>query len=85
MGNGIAHVFAQHGYSISLVDISEDALKKGMTTIEKNLTRQVEKGSITSDSKKLALANIKTFSFLKEGVKDADLVVERQPRAWILN
>ncbi|MBL7856521.1 MAG: 3-hydroxybutyryl-CoA dehydrogenase [Cyclobacteriaceae bacterium] len=76
MGNGIAHVFAQHGYAVALVDISEDALKKALVSIEKNLSRQVEKGSISEDSKKQALANIATHTALKDGVKSADLVVE---------
>lgn len=76
MGNGIAHVFAQHGYQVSLIDISEDALKKALATIDKNLGRQVEKGTITEEVRKQAMANITTTSFLKEGVKDAELVVE---------
>lgn len=76
MGNGIAHVFAQYGYSVSLIDISEEALKKAVATIEKNLGRQVEKGILTEEGKKKTLANFTTTTFLKEGVKDADLVVE---------
>ncbi|MBY0433329.1 MAG: 3-hydroxybutyryl-CoA dehydrogenase [Cyclobacteriaceae bacterium] len=76
MGNGIAHVFAQHGYKVSLVDISEESLKKGIATIEKNLGRQVEKGTLTEEGKKQALANLTTTTFLKEGVKDAELVIE---------
>lgn len=76
MGNGIAHVFAQHGYQVSLIDISEDALKKGIATIEKNLSRQVEKGTITEDIRKQALSNLSSTTFLKEGVAKAELVVE---------
>jgi 3-hydroxybutyryl-CoA dehydrogenase len=76
MGNGIAHVFAQYGYMVSLIDISEEALKKALATIEKNMGRQVEKGTLTDDARKKALANLSTTTFLKEGVKDADLVVE---------
>jgi 3-hydroxybutyryl-CoA dehydrogenase len=76
MGNGIAHVFAQHNFSVSLIDISEDALKKALATIEKNLGRQVEKGTLTEDQKKAALKNITTTTFLKEGLKDTQLVVE---------
>jgi 3-hydroxybutyryl-CoA dehydrogenase len=76
MGNGIAHVFAQTGYQVSLIDISSDALKKALGTIEKNLDRQVAKQSITEDVKKAALSNIKTFTDLKEGVTGVDLVVE---------
>lgn len=76
MGNGIAHLFAQFGFKVALVDISEDALKKGMASIEKNLTRQVDKGIITEEIKKSALSNITPITFLKEGVKEADLVIE---------
>ncbi|NBP70881.1 MAG: 3-hydroxybutyryl-CoA dehydrogenase [Cytophagia bacterium] len=76
MGNGIAHVFAQYGFSVALIDISEDALKKAMATIEKNLDRQVAKQTLTEDAKKQTLQNIKTFTQLKEGVSQADLVVE---------
>lgn len=76
MGNGIAHVLAQHGFQVALVDISEEALKKGIATIEKNLGRQVEKGAITEQVKSSALKNITTTTFLKEGVKDVDMVIE---------
>ncbi len=76
MGNGIAHAFAQSGFTVSLIDISEDALKKALATIDKNLGRQVEKGLITEDARKKALANISTTTFLKEGVREADLVIE---------
>jgi 3-hydroxybutyryl-CoA dehydrogenase len=76
MGNGIAHVFAQYGYTVALIDIAEDALKKAVSTIEKNLERQVSKQLITEATKSQALANIKIFTSIKEGVKDADLVVE---------
>ncbi len=76
MGNGIAHVFAQFGFKVSLIDISEDALKKALAIIEKNLNRQVEKGSITADVKQKALSNITTFTSVKDGIGRADLVVE---------
>lgn len=76
MGNGIAHVFAQYGYPVSLIDISEEALKKAVATIEKNMSRQVEKGIINEATKKKALLNLSTTSFLNEGVRDADLVIE---------
>ncbi|NOT73367.1 MAG: 3-hydroxybutyryl-CoA dehydrogenase [Cyclobacteriaceae bacterium] len=76
MGNGIAHVFAQHGYRVALIDISEDSLKKAIATIERNLGRQVEKGSLTSEVRDQAIKNITTTTFLKEGVKDAELVIE---------
>ena len=76
MGNGIAHVFAQFGYSVSLVDISEPALQKALATIAKNIDRQVVKGTVTEADKAATLANIKTFTKLEEGAKNADLVVE---------
>ena len=76
MGNGIAHVFAQFGYRVSLIDISQDALNKAMQTIEKNFNRQVEKGSITKNTKTNALKNISTTTQLKEGLAQVDLVVE---------
>jgi 3-hydroxybutyryl-CoA dehydrogenase len=76
MGNGIAHVFAQHGYRVSLIDVSEESLKRGLITIEKNLGRQVEKGVLTEVQKKEALALLTPTTLLAEGVRDADLVVE---------
>ena len=76
MGNGIAHIFAQHGFSVTLIDISEEALKKAEATIEKNLGRQVEKGLITEEIKLKAMANLSTTTFMKEGVRNAELVVE---------
>lgn len=76
MGNGIAHVFAQNDFKVSLIDISEEPLKKALATIEKNMGRQVEKGTMTEEKKKSSLQNITTTTFLKEGVKDADLVIE---------
>ncbi len=76
MGNGIAHVFAQSNYKVSLIDISEEALKKALATIEKNLDRQVSKALITEDLKQQALNNITTFTVLAKGISDADLIVE---------
>lgn len=76
MGNGIAHVFAQFGFKVSLIDISEEALKKALATIDKNLSRQVEKGTISAEVKQKALANITTFTSVKDGVSNADLIVE---------
>lgn len=76
MGNGIAHAFAQSGFAVSLIDVSESALKKALATIEKNLGRQVEKGVITEDVRKKTLASISTTTALKEGIRDADLVIE---------
>lgn len=76
MGNGIAHVFAQFGFQVSLIDISEEALKKALATIDKNLSRQAEKGTISAEVKQKALANITTFTSVKDGVSNADLIVE---------
>lgn len=76
MGNGIAHVFAQFGHSVSLIDINEKALEKALATITKNIDRQVQKGSISEEVKASTLANIKTSTDLKSGVASAELVVE---------
>jgi 3-hydroxybutyryl-CoA dehydrogenase len=76
MGNGIAHVFAQSGFSVTLVDVSSAQLEKALNTIAKNLDRQVGKGTITEEQKKSTLNNISTESSLNTGVSKADLVVE---------
>ncbi len=76
MGNGIAHTFAQHEYSVTLVDISDEALQKGLSTITRNLDRQVAKGSISEEVKARTLQNIVTQKDLQKGVAEADLVVE---------
>lgn len=76
MGNGIAHVFAQNGFSVNLFDISEQALEKALQTIAKNLDRQITKQSISEETKQQALNNISTFHNLKEAVEKAELVVE---------
>ncbi|MFL5763169.1 MAG: 3-hydroxyacyl-CoA dehydrogenase family protein [Bacteroidia bacterium] len=76
MGNGIAHTFAQFGYQVALIDISQPALDKALATISKNLDRIVAKGTITESDKAGTLSNITTYTSLAEGVKNADLVVE---------
>jgi 3-hydroxybutyryl-CoA dehydrogenase len=76
MGNGIAHVFAQNGFRVSLVDVSQEQLNKALATISKNLDRQVAKGSITGDIKETTLKNITPHSSLGTGVSDAELIVE---------
>jgi 3-hydroxybutyryl-CoA dehydrogenase len=76
MGNGIAHVFAQYGYQVSLIDIAEEPLKKALGTIEKNLERQVSKQLITEATKKQSLDNIKTYTSMQDGVRDAELIIE---------
>lgn len=76
MGNGIAHVFAQYGFSVALIDVSPEQLQKALATITKNFDRQVTKGVVSAEQKDQALSRITTFSQLQEGVKDAELVVE---------
>ncbi len=76
MGNGIAHAFAQSGFKVQLIDISEASLKKGMDTISKNLDRMVAKEVISEVEKKETLSNITTFTDVVEGVEYASLVVE---------
>ena len=76
MGNGIAHTFAQSGYSVKLVDISSDALDKAIATITKNLDRMLSKEKITEEDKFSTLDNINVYTELSSAVKGADLVVE---------
>lgn len=76
MGNGIAHVFAQSNYNVNLIDVSQEALNKGIATITKNLDRLLAKERITEDLKVQTLNKITTYTSISEGVKDIDLVVE---------
>lgn len=76
MGNGIAHVFAQHGFKVALVDIKQDALDRAVQTITGNLDRQLKKGAIDEQLKADTLNNITTFTDLKTAVANADLVIE---------
>jgi 3-hydroxybutyryl-CoA dehydrogenase len=76
MGNGIAHVFAQSGFSVSLIDVSAQQLEKAVATIGKNFDRQVAKGTVTEEAKSEALGRIATFTTIAEGVANAGLVVE---------
>jgi 3-hydroxybutyryl-CoA dehydrogenase len=76
MGNGIAHVFAQAGFKVQLIDVSQAALDKAISTITANLDRQVVKGSIDEATKTKTLANLSTYTDIASGVKTADLVVE---------
>ncbi len=76
MGNGIAHTFAQSGFKVQLIDISEASLQKGIETITKNLDRMVAKEKIAEADKSETLSNISTFTNIPEGVKNTDLVVE---------
>lgn len=76
MGNGIAHVFAQFGYKVHLVDVSEAALQRGVGTITANLERQIKKGSLEEAQKAIILDRIKTFTSLEKGCASAQLAVE---------
>jgi 3-hydroxybutyryl-CoA dehydrogenase len=76
MGNGIAHVFAQSGYEVTMIDVSADALKRGTDTIAGNLDRQIKKGTIQQADKDAILGRVKTATSSAEGVKGASLVVE---------
>lgn len=76
MGNGIAHVFAQKGFNVHLIDISDKSLEKGLNTISSNLDRMISKGSISEEEKSKTLSNISTFTDTAEGVKNVELVVE---------
>lgn len=76
MGNGIAHLFAQNGFTVSLIDVAQDQLNKALATIEKNLDRQITKGSIEASMKEETLHNISTFTSIAAGVKNAELVIE---------
>ena len=76
MGNGIAHTFAQNDFRVQLIDVSQQALDKGLATINTNLDRMLAKGNITEDIKNRTLSNITTYTDLKEGVEYASLVVE---------
>jgi len=76
MGNGIAHVFAQNNFKVHLIDISKEAIDRGILTITKNLDRLLVKEKITEDIKKQTLNNILSFTSISEGVKNVDLVVE---------
>lgn len=76
MGNGIAHVFAQNGYHVNLIDISKEVLHKGISTISQNLDRMVEKGKIDESLTSATLDNIATYTSISKGVANTDLVVE---------
>lgn len=76
MGNGIAHTFAQSGFNVNLVDVSQDALDKGLKTITTNLDRIIAKGNLTEEQKAETLGNITTFTELKNAASNADLIVE---------
>ena len=76
MGNGIAHVFAQRGFKVQLIDAQAPALEKAMATIAKNLDRQISKQTITAEEKAITLSKIQTSTSIEKGVVHADLVIE---------
>jgi 3-hydroxybutyryl-CoA dehydrogenase len=76
MGNGIAHTFAQFGFHVSLIDVSQESLTKGLATISKNLERQVQKEILTEKEKENTLLNLQTYTSIEEGTKGVDLVIE---------
>jgi 3-hydroxybutyryl-CoA dehydrogenase len=76
MGNGIAHVFAQYGYNVTLNDITKELIERGLKTIASNLDRQIKKGGLTEEQKTRILGNISTSGLLVEAVRSADLVIE---------
>ncbi len=76
MGNGIAHVFAQAGYTVTLIDVAQQSLEKAVATITKNLDRQIAKGTLTEEAKTETLSNIYTNTSLAEGVQRANLIIE---------
>jgi 3-hydroxybutyryl-CoA dehydrogenase len=79
MGNGIAHVCAQAGLSVALVDMNEDLLERALSTIFKNMDRQVKKELISAGDKEAAAARIRTVTSIEDGVEEAQLVVEAVP------
>jgi 3-hydroxybutyryl-CoA dehydrogenase len=79
MGNGIAHVAAQHGKDVVLVDVAKDALEKALATIAKNLDRQIKKGVLDEAAKAATLARIRTSMDLAAAAADARLVIEAVP------
>ena len=76
MGNGIAHVFAQYGYPVTMIDISPDALNRGLTQVKQNLDRMVQKEKITGDAKDKALSLLSTSSDVPSAIGDATLIIE---------
>lgn len=76
MGNGIAHVFAQSDFAVNLIDVNATQMDKAITTITKNMERQIAKGTITEEQKQKALGNINTYSSIEQGVKQAQLIIE---------
>ncbi len=76
MGNGIAHIFAQSGFDVSLIDINETVLEKAVAVITKNLDRLIKKEKITEEDKENTVKRLETFTEIKKGVSEADLIIE---------
>ena len=76
MGNGIAHVFAQAGYKVNLVDISQEALDRAISIIQKNMDRQIAKGRLSEEEKNQSLGNITSYTEMKTALSDRELIVE---------
>src|SRR6218665_2308452 len=76
MGNGICHVFAQTGFKVHMMDISQSSLDKALVTIGKNMDRQIAKNTLSEELKAQALSNITTYTDMAEAVKDADIIIE---------
>ena len=83
MGNGIAHTFAQYNYNVQLIDISEKSLNNALVAINKNLDRMVIKEKITTTEKERTLANITTYTSIKEGTQYASLVIEARNFSYL--
>jgi 3-hydroxybutyryl-CoA dehydrogenase len=76
MGNGIAHVFAQYGYQVTMIDVSEEAINRGLATITKNLERMVAKEKITTQDQAAILSRISTSTSIESSVANAKLIIE---------
>jgi len=76
MGNGIAHVFAQAGFKVNLVDISQEALDRAISIIQKNMDRQIAKGRLSEEEKNQSLGNITSYTEMKTALSDRELIVE---------
>ena len=76
MGNGIAHVFAQAGFKVNLVDISQEALDRAISIIQKNMDRQIAKGRLSEEEKNQSLGNITSYTEMKTALCDRELIVE---------
>src|SRR5574337_570976 len=76
MGNGIAHVFAQYGFSVTLLDVKQEFLDRGLNTIKSNLDRQIKKGALTEDQKTATVSRIKTSLDVQEACKNAHIIIE---------